>query len=126
VAVLATAIVTMLLSVPLSAGKVSGETIYDWMGSLATYGFLVVYALVAIALPLYLKRRQKLTVSSVVLSVLAVAAMALVLAGTLYPVPEAPKNWLPYIFLFYLAVAAGCNGWQARQARCQPALEPLA
>jgi amino acid transporter len=118
-AVMATAVVTMLLSVPLSVWKVSGETIYDWMGSLATYGFLVVYALVAVALPLYLKARQKLTYSAVALSVLAVAAMALVLAGTLYPVPEAPKNWLPYIFLLYLAVAAGINGWQARKPRVQ-------
>jgi amino acid transporter len=125
VAVLATAVVTMLLSVPLSAGKVSGETIYDWMGSLATYGFLVVYALVAVALPLYLKRRQKLTYSSILLSVLAVAAMALVLAGTLYPVPDAPKNWLPYIFLLYLAAAAGFNGWQARRLKFQPSLETL-
>jgi amino acid transporter len=126
VAVVATAVATVLLSVPLSAGKVSGETIYDWMGSLATYGFLVVYALVAVALPLYLKRRQKLTYPAILLSVLAVAAMALVLAGTLYPVPEAPKNWLPYIFLLYLAVAAGFNGWQsARQPKPQPSLEPL-
>lgn len=124
-AVIATAVVTMLLSVPLSAGRVSGETIYDWMGSLATYGFIVVYALVAVALPLYLKERRKLTLASIVLSVLAVAAMALVLAGTLYPVPEAPKNWLPYIFLLYLAAAAGYNGWQARRLRAQPSLEPI-
>jgi amino acid transporter len=125
VAVVAAAVVTLLLSVPLSAGNVSGETIYDWMGSLATYGFLVVYALVAVALPLYLKARQKLTASAVALSVVSVAAMALVLAGTLYPVPEAPKNWLPYIFLLYLAAAAGINGWQARQPAGQPAPEPL-
>jgi amino acid transporter len=124
-AVIATAVVTMLLSVPLSAGRVSGETIYDWMGSLATYGFIVVYALVAVALPLYLRKRGKLTLASVALSVLAVAAMALVLAGTLYPVPEAPKNWLPYIFLLYLAAAAGYNGWQARRLRAQPSLEPI-
>jgi amino acid transporter len=126
VAVMATAVVTLLLSVPLSAWKVSGETIYDWMGSLATYGFIVVYALVAVALPIYLKRRQKLTYASISLSVLAVAAMILVLAGTLYPVPEAPLNWLPYIFLLYLAVAAGFNSWQARQPRSLPsAMEPL-
>jgi amino acid transporter len=125
VAVVATAVATIFLSIPLSAGRVSGETIYDWMGSLATYGFLVVYALVAVALPLYLKRRQKVTYPAIALSVLAVAAMALVLAGTLYPVPEAPKNWLPYIFLLYLAVAAGFNGWQARQPKGQPSLEPL-
>ena len=30
-------------------------------------------------------------------------AMVLVLEGTLYPVPEASKNWLPYSFLGYLA-----------------------
>jgi len=126
VAVVVTAIVTMLLSVPLSAKNVSGETIYDWMGSLATYGFVVVYALVAVALPIYLKRRQKLTSASILLSVLAVAAMVLVLAGTLYPVPEAPLNWLPYIFLLYLAVAAGFNAFQARQLRRQVALEPVA
>jgi len=124
VAVVAAAVVTMLLSVPLSAWKVSGETIYDWMGSLATYGFIVVYALVAVALPIYLKRRQKLTYATIFLSVLAVAAMVLVLAGTLYPVPEAPLNWLPYIFLLYLAAAAGFNGWQARQLKCQPSIEP--
>ncbi len=125
-AVITTATVTLLLSVPLSIGRVSGETIYDWMGSLATYGFLVVYALVAVALPLYLRRRGKLTYPAILLSVLAVGAMALVLAGTLYPVPEAPKNWLPYIFLLYLAVAAGLNSWQARPPRAQASLEPLA
>jgi len=123
IAVIATALATILLSVPLSAGKVNGETIYDWMGSLATYGFIVVYALVAVALPLYLKERQKLSYASIFVSVLAVASMAVVLAGTLYPVPEAPKNWLPYIFLLYLAVAAGINGWRARPPRGQPSLE---
>jgi amino acid transporter len=121
-----TAIVTMLLSVPLSARNVSGETIYDWMGSLATYGFIVVYALVAVALPIYLKRRQKLTSASILLSGLAVGAMMLVLAGTLYPVPEAPLNWLPYIFLLYLAMAAWFNAFQARQLRRQVGLETVA
>ena len=42
----------------------------------------------------------------------AVAAMGVVLAGTLYPVPEPPKNWLPYLFLLYLAVAIVCNRWR--------------
>jgi hypothetical protein len=42
--------------------------------------------------------------------------MALVLAGTLYPIPDPPKNYLPYLFLLYLAVGAGCNQlWSRRQ-----------
>src|SRR6202034_3001208 len=36
-AVLATGAATMLLPIALAAMKVSGEIIYDWMGSLATY-----------------------------------------------------------------------------------------
>jgi amino acid transporter len=120
-AVVCTAAAMMLLSAPFSAGNVGGETIYDWMGSLATYGFIVAYALVAIALPIYLRRKGLPTMASVGLAVATVAAMALVLAGTLYPVPEAPKNWLPYLFLLYLAAAAGFNSLQARR----PALRPL-
>lgn len=115
-AVLATGIGTAILSVPLSAAHVSGETIYDWMGSLGTYGFIVVYALVAVALPLYLKRRGKLTATAVAVSVMAIAAMVVILAGTLYPVPDYPKNWLPYFFLLYLVLGTGWNLWQARRA----------
>jgi amino acid transporter len=102
----------VLLPVALAAAKVPGDTIYDWMGSLATYGFITVYALVAIALPWHLRALRSLTWGTVVLAVLAVAAMVMVLAGTLYPVPEPPKNWLPYLFLLYLAAAVGWHRWQ--------------
>jgi amino acid transporter len=116
-AILATGLVTALLSLPLVAFNVSGETIYDWMGSLCTYGFITVYALVALALPLYLRKRTGMTLGSIVLATLAIAAMGMVLAGTLYPVPEAPKNWLPYLFLLYLGIAATCNHcWSGRVA----------
>ena len=74
------------------------------------------YALVAVALPLQLRRLGSLTLGTVVLAILAVAAMAIVLAGTLYPVPDFPKNWLPYLFLLYLAVAVGWHWFSARRA----------
>jgi amino acid transporter len=106
-AVIATGAATLLLPIGLIALHQSGETIYDWMGTLATYGFIVAYALVAIALPIHLKQLGKMTVWSVLLAVLAVAAMAVVLEGTLYPVPPFPKNYLPYLFLAYLLVSVG-------------------
>jgi amino acid transporter len=102
----------MILPVGLAAAKVAGDTIYDWMGSLATYGFITVYALVAIALPRHVRQLGSLTFGTVLLAGVAVAAMGVVLAGTLYPVPEPPKNWLPYLFLLYLAVAIVCNRWR--------------
>ena len=116
-AVLVTGLATMLLPVGLTLAKASGETIYDWMGSLATYGFITVYALVAVALPLHLKAEKKLSLAIVVLAVASVLAMVLVLEGTLYPVPEPPKNWLPYLFLGYLAAAVAWHGWQTRDSQ---------
>jgi amino acid transporter len=96
IAVIITGIATMLLPIGMSIGKISGEYIYDWMGSLATYGFITVYALVAIALPLHLRRQQQMS-----------PAMVMVLFGTLYPVPDPPLNWLPYLYLLYLALGVG-------------------
>lgn len=129
-AVLVTGLATMLLPVGLTLAKANGETIYDWMGSLATYGFITVYALVAVALPLHLKAEGKLSPAIVLLAAASVLAMVLVLEGTLYPVPEPPKNWLPYLFLTYLAAGVAWHGWQTRDRRRQSegmsgALEPI-
>src|SRR5258708_11887223 len=38
----------------------SGADIYGWMGTLAVYGFLTIYALVAVALPVHLRRQGRL------------------------------------------------------------------
>jgi amino acid transporter len=129
-AVLVTGLATLLLPVGLTLAKTSDEAIYDWMGSLATYGFITVYALVAVALPLHLKAERKLSAAVVVLATASVLAMVLVLEGTLYPVPEAPKNWLPYLFLAYLAAGILWREWQTHGGRQQAAetaggLEPI-
>jgi hypothetical protein len=42
--------------------------------------------------------------------------MLLALAGTLYPVPSAPYNWLPYIYLGYLLIGVGGFHFTQRRA----------
>jgi len=106
-AVLLTGICTAVLVAGLAARGVSGSDIYGWMGSLAVYGFITCYGLAAVALPVYLKRRHHLTMGTILLSVAAALAMLLALAGTLYPVPDAPYNWLPYLYLVYLVCGTG-------------------
>jgi amino acid transporter len=104
-AVLTTAVAVVVPAVVLSARGVSGKDIYAWMGSLAVYGFITAYFLVAAALPFYLRRRAQLTPAALTLALAAALAMVLAMAGTLYPVPaEAPYNYLPYLYLAYLAV----------------------
>jgi amino acid transporter len=81
----------------------SGLDVYGWLGSLATYGFIVTYALVCFALPRYLRAHGDSRAAARVISVSAGVAMLLALAGNLYPVPEGPYGKLPYIYLAYLA-----------------------
>lgn len=119
-AVVAVGIMTLLPTAILAARGASGTEIYGWMGSLGTYGFITIYALVAIALPFYLQRGEGRTPWSILLSLVATLAMVLALLGTLYPVPASPYNWLPYVYLVYLIAGLG---WFliARQRRSLPA-----
>jgi len=101
-AVLLTGLFTALPVALLAARGVNGADIYGWMGSLAVYGFITTYGLAAVALPFYLKRNHYLTSGTLLLSIAATLAMLFALAGTLYPVPASPYNWLPYFYLAYI------------------------
>ena len=95
-----------LVTLALTARRVSGMDIYGYMGSLSVYGFITVYFLVAAALPIYLRRRAQLTPAALILAAAAAVAMLLAMAGTLYtgePIPP-PYNILPYLYLAYLAL----------------------
>jgi amino acid transporter len=72
------------------------------MGSLATYGFIVTYALVCIALPRYLRDHGAYRSQAQIISWLACGAMVMALVGNLYPVPDGPYGKLPYIYLIFL------------------------
>ena len=97
----------------------SGLDVYGWMGSLATYGFIVTYALVCVALPRYLRDHGAYRPAAQVFSWLAFTAMLLALIGNLYPVPEGPYGKLPYIYLAYLC--AGMLSFAFRKREATPA-----
>jgi amino acid transporter len=103
-AVVVTGIATAAPVIVLAARGASGLDVNGWLGSLATYGFIVAYALVCIALPRFLRNHNACTLGAQILSWLAGLAMLLALVGNLYPVPEGPYGKLPYVYLVYLAV----------------------
>ena len=101
-AIVVTGIAAVTPVAVLAARGASGLDVYGWMGSLATYGFIVAYALVCVALPRYLRERGVYRPGSQVIPWLAFTAMLLALVGNLYPVPQGPYGKLPYIYLAYL------------------------
>jgi amino acid transporter len=116
-AVVTTGIAAGLPVAVLAARGSSGLDVYGWMGSLATYGFIVTYALVCIALPGYLKSLGVYRPGVRMISWLACAAMLLALIGNLYPVPEGPYGKLPYIYLAYLVLGMSWYFWRARNQK---------
>ena len=102
-AIIVTGTAAVLPAAILAARGASGLDVYGWMGSLATYGFIVTYALVSVALPRYLRDHNAYRPGAQIIPWLACCAMLLALAGNLYPVPEGPYGKLPLIYLAYLA-----------------------
>jgi amino acid transporter len=103
-ALLATGTAAVLPVAVLAYRGSSGLDVYGWMGSLATYGFIVTYALVCAALPQYLRNHGVYRPAARIIPAVAFLAMLAALAGNLYPVPEGPYGKMPYIYLAYLGV----------------------
>jgi amino acid transporter len=114
-AVVITGIAAVAPVAVLAARGASGLDVYGWMGTLATYGFIVAYALVCVALPGYLRLHGDARSNKQVLPWVAALAMLCALIGNLYPVPEGPYGKLPFIYLFYLA--AGLAWFAVRSRR---------
>jgi amino acid transporter len=104
---LAVVLTTVMVLVPplvLTMLGYAGADIYGWLGSFAVYGFITIYGLTCVALPLQLKRQGALSMTLLVIAILGGVSMVMALAGTLYPVPAAPYSWLPYLYFVYLLI----------------------
>lgn len=73
-------------------------------GTIATYGFVVVYLGVALAAPVDLYRGGTLKAYHVISGVIGAVLMGFVIYASVVPYPAAPYNWLPPIFAAYMAL----------------------
>ena len=104
VALIFGAIVNFMLVCAFS-GQAEVDT-FGWYGTIAAFGFIVVYLLCSVAAPAYLRRIGEMTGGDLFFGGLGAVLMVLALFGSLYPVPDYPYNLLPYGFLAYMVVGA--------------------
>ncbi len=95
-----------LVPVSLSLLGISALDIYGYLGTLATYGFLLVYVLISIAVPLELRSQNRLRQRDLAIAAPAVLFMMTPVVASFFPIPPFPYNLLPYGFLVYLAIGA--------------------
>jgi amino acid transporter len=105
----------------LALGNVSGSDMYDWMGSLAVFGFLTAYALVALALPFARRALGQHTHLVAVLSFLTVGVMILIAVFDLKSSSDPAHARIPYIYLAYIAAGIA---WYALRRKRTVSLEP--
>ncbi len=82
-----------------------------WVDTYATYGYMVAYALVAIAGVVYTRRAGIPNGLVWVSAVVSVAAMAYVFFANVWPVPAFPLNILPYLFIATMLLAFARFWW---------------
>lgn len=90
---------------------------FGYTGTLASFGFVVVYLALCIVAPLDLRKSGEMRARHVLLAALGAALMVFVIIGSVYPAPAHPYDLLPYGFFGYMAAGAA---WFASLRRTSP------
>jgi amino acid transporter len=101
-AVYASGVITLLcILVLLPEGFLNG---FGLTGTIATYGFVVVYFGICLAAPVDLYKAGVLKPQHIVYTVVGAGMMAFVIYASLFPYPAAPFNMLPPVFAVYMVI----------------------
>jgi len=100
-------IAAFLPAIALVALNVPLLSIWAYIGTYCTFGFLVAYLLISVGAPVHLYRKGELKWHNVLVAVLAVGVVLIPFVGSVYPVPPAPFNYLFYIFIATLGLGVG-------------------
>src|SRR5580692_3660452 len=73
-------------------------------GLFGAMGFCAAYVLISLATPFYLRKIGELKAHHVAISVISLALLLVPIVGTVWPLPPAPLNYFPYIFLAYILI----------------------
>jgi amino acid transporter len=77
-----------------------------YFGTIASFGFILVYMACSIAAPVLMRNTGTVTTGDYVMGGLGTVLMFLSLVGSVYPVPDVPYKYFPYGFAAYMLIGA--------------------
>lgn len=80
--------------------------VFSWLATIATFGFLLAYALVVIAAPIYLYKKKDLKPANIFVSILTCVVLAIPIVGSVYPVQPYPYDEFPFVFVGWIILSA--------------------
>jgi len=104
---IASAVSAILMIVVLAVLALKGYgalDIYNMNGTIATYGFLLAYVLIAVGSVVAAIREKVVSPILIGSAVIGILFMGLAVKGSVSPWPPAPDNYLPQIFAGYLVL----------------------
>lgn len=113
VAIMAVAVPMIVVPMITTAIKTTPVEATGWAGTVATFGFMLGYALIAVGAPIFLRRVGVLSPLTWVVGIVGAVVMAFVfwanwlpqlIPGGLFPALSGACVWLPYVFLAWVAV----------------------
>ncbi len=122
VAVTLMALLAFAIPSALVIGGVAPLDAFNYVGTCAAFGFIVAYCLVTVAAPVYLSRLGELHAKDIAGCVAALVLLAIPAVGSVYPIPDAPVMFFPYLFLVYLVFGIG---WIVAFYRRKPAVRTV-
>ena len=124
IAIAVTAVPMIAIPIVLTLANQAAVNATGWVGTVATFGFMLGYALVGIGAPIFLRRAGASASLAWVLGLLGAAIMVFVfwanwlpqtIPGHLFPALTGAYLWLPYIFLAWTAIGIVYYAiWQRR------------
>jgi len=85
-------------------------------GTMGAFGFLGAYFLITLAAPVFVKKRGELKGKDIAVCAAALVLMLIPAIGSVYPVPDPPVRYFPYIFLGYLGIGVARVLWLRMRA----------
>ena len=98
--------------------RVTPDDIFNNCGTLSSFGFILIYALIAVAALVYSRRLGVMKPVDVAVSLVALAFLALTTVWLFDSVKAPPQRWFVYYFIAFLVLGwLGLRAFSARATR---------